>query len=76
MTLYNFTYYNIKLSNTDINSFININNHLLNNKHRINDNYLSQIKELQIDLDNNKSLVRTLTNDKTNLTNELADSKK
>ena len=63
MTLYNFTYYNKNLSNTDINSFININNHLLNNKHKINDNYLSQIKELQIDLEIKNSTIETLKND-------------
>ena len=66
MTLYNFTYYNTKLSNTDINSFININNHLLNNKHKINDNYLSQIKELQQNIDNKNSIIATLKNDLAN----------
>ena len=66
MTLYNFTYYNTKLSNTDINSFININNHLLNNKHKINDNYLSQIKELQQNVDNKTSIIATLKNDLAN----------
>ena len=66
MTLYNFTYYNTKLSNTDINSFININNHLLNNKHKINDNYLSQIKELQQNVDNKISIIATLKNDLAN----------
>ena len=66
MTLYNFTYYNTKLSNTDINSFININNHLLNNKHKINDNYLSKIKELELDIDNKTSIIATLKNDLTN----------
>jgi hypothetical protein len=66
MTLYNFTYYNKNLSNTDINSFININNHLLNNKHKINDNYLSQIKELQINLDEKISVIKTLKNHITN----------
>ena len=62
MTLYNFTYYNKKLSNTDINSFININNHLLNNKHKINDNYLSQIEELGVDIDNKNSIIQSLEN--------------
>ena len=71
MTLYNFTYYNTKLSNTDINSFININNHLLNNKHKINDNYLSQIKELEIDLDNKKSIIQSLENRLANCQNNV-----
>ena len=71
MTLYNFTYYNTKLSNTDINSFININNHLLNNKHKINDNYLSQIKELELDVDNKKSIIQSLENRLANCQNNV-----
>ena len=43
MILYNFTYYNTNLNNLDINKFININNHSLNNKHKINDNYLCNV---------------------------------
>ena len=71
MTLYNFTYYNTKLSNTDINSFININNHLLNNKHKINDNYLSQIKELELNVDNKKSIIQSLENRLANCQNNV-----
>ena len=71
MTLYNFTYYNTKLSNTDINSFININNHLLNNKHKITDNYLSQIKELELDVDNKKSIIQSLENRLANCQNNV-----
>ena len=71
MTLYNFTYYNIKLSNTDINSFININNHLLNNKHKINDNYVSQIKELELAVDNKNSIIQSLENRVANCNNDL-----
>tara|TARA_B110000008_G_C16977236_1_gene566396 strand:+ start:3471 stop:4718 length:1248 start_codon:yes stop_codon:yes gene_type:complete len=71
MTLYNFTYYNTKLSNTDINLFININNHLLNNKHKINDNYLSQIKELELDVDNKKSIIQSLENRLANCQNNV-----
>lgn len=71
MILYNFTYYNTKLSNTEINSFININNHLLNNKHKINDNYLSQIKELELDVDNKISIIQSLENRLANCQNNV-----
>lgn len=66
MTLYNFTYYNIKLSNTDINSFININNHLLNNKHKINDNYISTINDLKLVVSNKDQVIKTLQNELAN----------
>lgn len=71
MILYNFTYYNTKLSNTDINSFININNHLLNNKHKINDNYLSKIKGLELDVDNKNSIIQSLENKLANCKNNV-----
>jgi hypothetical protein len=72
MILYNFTYYNTNLNNVDINKFININNHLLNNKHKINDNYVSQIKELQLEVENKESIIATLRNDLTNCQNKVS----
>lgn len=72
MILYNFTYYNTVLNNVDINKFININNHLLNNKHKINDNYLSQIEELKIEVENKNSVIASLRNDLTNCQNKVS----
>ena len=72
MILYNFTYYNTKLNNVDINKFININNHFLNNKHKINDNYLSQIKELEVKVENKNSIIASLKNDLTNCQNKVS----
>ena len=72
MILYNFTYYNTNLNNVDINKFININNHLLNNKHKINDNYVSQIKELELEVENKNSIIASLRNDLTNCQNKVS----
>jgi hypothetical protein len=72
MILYNFTYYNTALNNVDINKFININNHLLNNKHKINDNYLSEIEELKLEVENKNSVIASLRNDLTNCQNKVS----
>ena len=71
MILYNFTYYNTVLNNVDINKFVNINNHLLNNKHKINDDYLEDIKNFNFEVENKNSLIGTLKNELTNCQNKV-----
>ena len=70
MILYNFTYYNTVLNNVDINKFVNINNHLLNNKHKINDDYLEEIKKLELEVKIKNSIIASLKNDLTNCQNK------
>lgn len=71
MILYNFTYYNTKLNHSDINAFINVNTHMLNNKHKINDNYVSRIQELEIEVNSKNEIIASLTNDLTNCRNDV-----
>lgn len=66
MVLYNFTYYNMKLNDSDINSFINVNNYILHNKHITNDNYISTINDLNLVVSNKDQVIQTLQNELAN----------
>ena len=62
MILYNFTYYNKRLTDDEFSNYISVNDYLLNNKNKINDEYISTINRLNINLITKDSLIKTVEN--------------
>ena len=56
----------MKLNDSDINSFINVNNYILHNKHITNDNYISTINDLNLVVSNKDQVIQTLQNELAN----------
>jgi hypothetical protein len=62
MILYNFTYYKKRLTEDEFSNFISVNDYLLNNKNKINDEYISTINRLNLSLITKDSLIKTVEN--------------
>jgi hypothetical protein len=62
MILYNFTYYKKRLTDDEFSNFISVNDYLINNKNKINDEYISTINRLNLSLITKDSLIKTVEN--------------